>query len=259
MTTTSVSRFRPNIQNLGNATHWIVVVVLIFFLLFLVSTFQLLKQLPNASIHLQQSNLNSHERYELTKILGKQADGNFLQTDLHRYVDTLSNIGWVEQADVRRDWQQGLIVNVTPRKAVAKFGSERLVDADGVVFKPADPSELDAHYWMQLQGDEKDAVAMMQQVQQVSDWYLPLGLKVKEVIVSSRMTWLFRFDNGLRVLVGNDNTSEKLYHLSVMLQNQLHTKLPKMQSIDLRYKNGMAVTWKTTNDTVVNDGKNTNN
>ena len=30
-----------------------------------------------------------------------------------------------------------------------------------------------------------------------------------------------------------------------MLQNQLHSQLPKIQTIDLRYKNGMAITWRT--------------
>ena len=44
------------------------------------------------------------------------------------------------------------------------------------------------------------------------------------------------------MLVDNDNTSEKLYRLSVMLQNQLKPQLHNLQTIDLRYKNGMAIT-----------------
>ena len=71
---------------------------------------------------------------------------------------------------------------------------------------------------------------------------MPLGMKIEEVIVTPRMAWLFRFDNGLRVLVDNDNTSEKLYRLSIMLQNQLKPQLKTLQTVDLRYKNGMAIT-----------------
>ena len=82
----------------------------------------------------------------------------------------------------------------------------------------------------------------MQQIKQVSDWFMPLGMKIEEVIVTPRMAWLFRFDNGLRVLVDNDNTSEKLYRLSIMLQNQLKPQLKTLQTVDLRYKNGMAIT-----------------
>ena len=95
---------------------------------------------------------------------------------------------------------------------------------------------------MQLQGDSQNAIVMMQQIKQVSDWFMPLGIKIEEVIVTPRMAWLFRFDNGLRVLVDNDNTSEKLYRLSIMLQNQLKPQLKTLQTVDLRYKNGMAIT-----------------
>lgn len=243
--TTTVPLFRPFSSHFTKSTYWLAVVALLFLFILLLSVLQGFRQLPKADISLQQQNLNQQEILVLTGILAQKADNNFLQADLQNYIDVISKIAWVEQVDIQRDWKKGLIVHVTPRHAVAKFGSERLVDSNGVVFKPADQKEVDAKHWTQLQGDEKDVLSMMQQVKQVNDWYVPLGLQLKEVIVTSRMTWLFRFDNGLRILVNHDNTSEKLYRLSMMLQHQLNAKLPKMQSIDLRYKNGMAVTWVT--------------
>lgn len=243
MISTTAKLFRPSANQFAKPTYWLAGVALLFLFGLLLLLVQVFRHLPNASFSLQQQNLNQHESYILTNLLDKQANSNFLQADLQTYIDEISKIAWVEQVDIRRDWQKGLIVNVTPRRAVARFGSERLVDANGVVFRPADQSEIDTQTWIQLQGDEKDVLLMMQQVKQVNDWYVPLGLKLKEVIVSSRMTWLFRFDNGLGVLVDHDNTSEKLYRLSVMLHSQLRHKLPKIQTIDLRYKNGMAVTW----------------
>ena len=202
----------------------------------------LFNKLPNATISLQQKGLNLHQTAQLTQVLGTKADKNLLQADLQGYVDKLQSLDWVGQVDVRRDWQQGIVVNVVPRQAVAKFGSEKLVDASGMVFRPADNNDLNNASLMQLQGDSQNAVVMMQQIKQVSDWFMPLGLKVEEVIVTPRMAWLFRFNNGLRVLVDNDNTSEKMYRLSIMLQNQLKPQLKTLQTVDLRYKNGMAIT-----------------
>lgn len=195
-------------------------------------------KLPNAAISLQHKGLNTQQTLQLQQLLGEKADTNLLKADLQSYLAKIETVDWVGQADVRRDWQQGIVVNVVPRQAVAKFGSERLVDANGTVFKPADSNDLNNASLMQLQGDSQNAVVMMQQIKQVSDWFMPLGMKIEEVIVTPRMAWLFRFDNGLRVLVDNDNTSEKLYRLSIMLQNQLKT----LQTVDLRYKNGMAIT-----------------
>ena len=199
-------------------------------------------KLPNAAISLQHKGLNTQQTLQLQQLLGEKADTNLLKADLQSYLAKLETVDWVGQVDVRRDWQQGIVVNVVPRQAVAKFGSERLVDANGTVFKPADSNDLNNASLMQLQGDSQNAVVMMQQIKQVSDWFMPLGMKIEEVIVTPRMAWLFRFDNGLRVLVDNDNTSEKLYRLSIMLQNQLKPQLKTLQTVDLRYKNGMAIT-----------------
>lgn len=244
-TSNTSSLLQRLVQSRNFMTHALMLVVVLLLLSMAAMMVKMASRLPDAPIRIEQAGLNSAEYYELQRQLGSHALGNFLQADLQSYIDKLGKISWVDQVDIRRDWRQGLLVKVVPRQPVAKFGSERLVDANGVVFTPADTSLLNAHYWMQLQGDNQNAVVMMQQVKQISDWFLPLGLKVDEVIVTPRMTWLFRFDNGLRVLVDNDDTSEKLYRLSVMLQNQLHSQLPKIQTIDLRYKNGMAITWRT--------------
>lgn len=216
--------------------------VILLLLILAALAVNLFNKLPNATISLQSKGLNSQQTAQLNQLLGTTADENLVQVDLPAYVTKLQTLDWVGQADIRRDWRQGVVVNVVPRQAVAKFGSERLVDANGIVFKPADSNDLNNPNLMQLQGDSQNAVVMMQQIKQVSDWFMPLGIKVEEVIVTPRMTWLFRFNNGLRVLVDNDNTSEKLYRLSVMLQNQLKPQLNALQTVDLRYKNGMAIT-----------------
>lgn len=236
-----------SLDTLPNRFHQLLPKLLMFgviLLLFILAALavNLFKKLPNATISLQHKGLNSQQAAQLNQLLGSKANNNLLQVDLPAYVAKLQSLDWVGQADVRRDWQQGIVVNVVPRQAVAKFGSERLVDADGTVFKPADGNDLNSPNLMQLQGDSQNAVVMMQQIKQVSDWFMPLGIKVEEVIVTPRMAWLFRFNNGLRVLVDNDNTSEKLYRLSIMLQNQLKPQLKDLQTVDLRYKNGMAIT-----------------
>lgn len=202
------------------------------------------QQLPNAPIVVNPTGLSAIQYHQLADTLGTQADNNVLQADLPSYLAQAQTLDWVAQADIRRDWQQGLQVHVVPRQAVAKFGSEHLVDATGTVFAPADSNDINQPYWVRLQGEREYAAAMLQQAKQVTDWYAPLGLRLQEVIVTPRLSWLLRFDNGLRVLVDNERTTEKLYQLSILLQNQLQPQLAKLQTIDLRYKNGMAVTWR---------------
>ena len=57
------------------------------------------------------------------------------------------------------------------------------------------------------------------------------------------MTWLIRFDNGLRIIVDNENTAQKLLNLSQLIGNQLENRRAEIQSVDLRYKNGFTIAW----------------
>lgn len=210
------------------------------------------QMLPDAIITINQKNLSNQQIIQLQQILGKTAQGNFYQANLQTYQALVEALPWVSQVDIKRDWQKGLVVTVIPRQPVAKFGSEKLIDATGKVFVPADSELLTAQKWMQLQGEPNKSALIMQQTEQVTKWFYPLHMKVEEVILTPRMTWLLRFDNGLRVLVDKDGTSEKLYQLSILLQNQLKNKLNQIETIDLRYKNGMALTWKNTASPTVN-------
>lgn len=106
----------------------------------------------------------------------------------------------------------------------------------GAVFVPADSKDLTQGRFATLQGEITQAPVIMQQMQQVNDWYTPLGMQVEDIILSPRMTWLIRFDNGLRVIVDNENTAQKLLSLSQLLGNQLSERRGEIQSVDLRYK-----------------------
>lgn len=201
-------------------------------------------ELPKANIVVSPEQLTPLQQQKVAQFLGTQADVNLLQANLQTYVDKAKQLDWIDHVSIRRDWQQGLVVKITPRQPIARFGSQKFVDASGAVFTPADSQQLQQSNWMRIQGNPQDTVAMMQQIKQIGDWYLPLGLTIHEVIQTPRMTWFYRFDNGLHILVDRENSSEKLYRLSQLLQHQLRPQLDNIQKVDLRYKNGMAITWR---------------
>lgn len=175
--------------------------------------------------------------------MSQQQVSSFFTSDLQVLRDITMGLSWVDQVSITRDWQSGIVVKALPKQAVANFGTERLVDAKGTVFVPADNRELTQVQFATLQGEMSQAPVIMQQMQQINGWYAPLDMRVEDIILSPRMTWLIRFDNGLRVIVDNENTAQKLLNLSQLLGNQLSTRRDDMQSIDLRYKNGFTIAW----------------
>lgn len=202
-----------------------------------------LRDAPPAVIQVSTQGLSTVQYQKLNQAMSQQTVDSFFTTDLQALRDVAIELDWIDQASVTRDWQRGIVVAALPKQAVANFGTERLVDAKGVVFVPADGEELIQSQFATLQGEIGQAPVIMQQLQQINDWYTSLNMQVEDIILTPRMTWLIRFDSGLRVIVDNEDTAQKLLNLSHLLDNQLSTRLNNIQSIDLRYKNGFAVAW----------------
>ena len=200
---------------------------------------------PPAAIQVSNKGLSTIQYQALQQAMSQQTVSGFFTTDLQALRDVAVRLAWIDQVSVTRDWQQGIIVAALPKQAVANFGTERLIDAKGMVFVPADSNELTQEQFVTLQGEIEQAPVIMQQLQQINDWYTPLDMRVEDIILTPRMTWLIRFDSGLRIIVDNENTAQKLLSFSQLLSNQLSNRRAEIQSVDLRYKNGFAVAWNT--------------
>lgn len=219
------------------------VLVLGLLVLILIMGGKALREAPPAAIHISDQGLSVAQYSALQQVMNQQQVSSFFTSDLQALRDIATGLAWVDQVSISRDWQRGIVVTALAKQAVANFGTERLVDAKGAVFVPADSRDLSQQRFATLQGETAQAPVIMQQMQQVNDWYAPLGMQVEDIILSPRMTWLIRFDSGLRIIVDNENTAQKLLNLSQLLGNQLRERRDEIQSVDLRYKNGFTIAW----------------
>ncbi|MBF2720255.1 cell division protein FtsQ [Psychrobacter sp. NG254] len=242
----TAGRPKSKIQLSPFVKYLFMVLVLGLLVLILVMGGKALRDAPPAEIHVSNKDLSVGQYHALQDVMDQQQVSSFFTSDLQALRDITMGLAWVDQVSISRDWQRGIVVTALPKQAVANFGTERLVDAKGSVFVPVDSQDLTQQRFATLQGEMNQAPVIMQQMQQVNDWYAPLGMQVDDIILSPRMTWLIRFDNGLRVIVDNENTAQKLLNLSQLLGHQLSTRRDEMQSVDLRYKNGFTIAWNVT-------------
>lgn len=199
---------------------------------------------PAEDIVIDDSNLSPAEVQVLASTLSSVGKVQFFSADLEQIHDEVTKLSWVESADVSRDWYRGVMVSVTPRKAIANFGSRQMIDASGQVFVPVDRTQLMNTHLVTLYGDETEAADIMTQMNHINTWFEPLGISVKELSLTPRQTWIIGFNSGLRVIVDGENTEQKLYGLPKTLFWHYKDKLNQIQSVDLRYKNGFVIAWK---------------
>lgn len=218
---------------------WVLLVVFVVGVLFAIE-----HKTPKP-IYIEKNNLTSTQFDVVNKVGQSLGNQQFYNADLTKISQTMSKISWVSHAKVSRDWQRGVVVVITPRTAVANFGSEHLLDVAGVPFVPADKTELNNPDFAKLYGSHTHAKEIMQKMYQLNDWFAPLQLSVVDIVLTSRQTWLIKFDSGLRITVDYDHVDEKLFKLSnILKQGKLPIKLTEIAAIDLRYKNGFSISKK---------------
>lgn len=202
--------------------------------------------MPPTHLLINQQGLSEGQYQQLSEKVFLPSKTSFFAADLQALRDQALSLSWVDEVSVKRDWEKGIIVTVLPKQAVANFGSTHLLDTKGVVFVPAQANELMQKNLVNLYGDPKQSSVIMHKMEQINEWYAPLSLQVQDIILTPRMTWFIRFNNGLSVVVDNEDTTQKLLNLEQVLSHQLKNRLGEMNLIDLRYKNGFAIAWKRT-------------
>ncbi len=244
MMSNKLAQVKQRLVDVQVTTYYVLAVGVVLLLLLLAMAAKALQDAPAAHIEVSPDHLSNAQFHVLKQAMAMPPTGNFFTTDLQELRDLALSQPWVDQVSISRDWQRGIVVSALPKQAVANFGTERLIDAKGSVFVPVESTDLMRTQFATLQGDQSQSRVIMQQMQQINEWFSPLNMKVEDIILTPRMTWLVRFDNGIRVIVDNENTAQKLLSLSQLLNNQLATKLDEIQSVDLRYKNGFTVAWR---------------
>lgn len=202
---------------------------------------QTVKKAPVAQIYVA-GDLTSMQQRQLHDKLSPLITTSFYTTDLETLRDAALGLPWLDRVVITRHWPNGLVARATPRHPVARWGSGRLLSDSGHIFVEA--SYVDRRDLPLLHGPNTHAKELMQQYRQINQWFAPLGMQLRELHLTDRMTWFMQFNNGIRVIVDQDQTLTKLQRLSQLGLTQLKPVWPNVVAVDLRYRTGMALQWK---------------
>ena len=206
------------------------------------------------------------ERSQVLAHVSPAVTENYFTSDLRAIRDRALELSWVDRVVVSRAWPNAIRVRVMPRNAIARWGTGRLLSDSGDVFTEVAPRNY--QNLPLLHGPVSQSKMMMRRYNEINQLFLPAGIRLKELYLTERMTWFMQFDSGLRIIVDQDQTMSKLQRLSHLAHNDLKPVWPNIAAIDLRYRNGLAIQWKsaappkiasgqfvvTINDTGIADG-----
>jgi cell division protein FtsQ len=194
--------------------------------------------LPVQTIEVQ-GELHHHSSQQLSETLAKRLSGGFLTADLTDLKQAAEELPWVGGASIRRVWPDRLQVRVVEHKPVARWKGDRLVTAEGVVFR-AGAGSVPAGLPL-LEGDERRARELVQRYLEWRDRLMLAGQLIDTLGVDARGAWHLALVSKARLELGTDDIEPRLARY-INAAPQLDAA-GRADLIDLRYSNGFAVKW----------------
>jgi cell division protein FtsQ len=192
--------------------------------------------LPVQSVVLDGDFLHT-ERDELQRVIARAIRGGYFTLDVREIQSAVRELPWVAGATVRRVWPDTLVVSVMEHQPYARWGENRLISDEGVVFAPATIEPFTG--LAQLAGDDGQAKEVLRQYRYVSKSVERLA-RVDRMNRNQRGGWTFWLDNGPRIELGNEEVPRRLVRVTHFLE-RLGEQAASVEAIDARYSGGVAV------------------
>lgn len=189
---------------------------------------------------------NHLRQQDVVNLVAANIDGGFVGVNLDRLRSKLQEHPWIAEASVRRQWPDTLLVEIQEEIPIARWGERGFLNRQGEELQIDDNSEL-ADLPV-LRGAYSNSRQMMQYYQQLSGLFSALGMKVV-VLQQDRVGALSAItDSHLQLVLGRDYLVQKVRRLQRVWNAGLDAQQSVIQSIDLRYPNGLTVAWKDKRD-----------
>lgn len=169
----------------------------------------------------------------------------FIHVDTRLIKEKLLREPWIKSATVRRIWPDTLHIKVVEQVAFARWGESLLLNMEGELFKPegqeytADLAILPA-----LWGPKNSEFHVLTQYKSMNERLNAIGLEIKKISYDERRAWRLVLNNGSSLVLGRNDTSNRLGRFVRLYPNVLKTEIEKIHEIDMRYSNGLAVKWR---------------
>ncbi len=214
----------------------------IFFATVVFDQFKIAQYFPIKEVKIAGMQHVNHD--EVQRMLMPLVNKGFFSVSVEHIRESLAQFPWVSDASVRRVWPNQIIIQVAEKVPLARWNDEKLLSTSGQLFSPArDTYPVDLP---QFVGPEGAQLSMMENYAQVSKVIAPLHFKMTRFELSPAHVWSLTFNNGIKVNIGHKDILTRVSDFVKVYPKIIGTRANEVNSVDLRYSNGLAVRWKTT-------------
>jgi cell division protein FtsQ len=175
-------------------------------------------------------------------VLAPHLVSGYYRADMQAIHQAIKVLPLVDKVDVKRVWPDAVYIKITEQKPVVRWGSNGLLNKQGDLLVP---DNIDDFKNLPLitgpEGQERKLLEIMKGV------YIALqdkSLQLAEFHVNERRSWRIKLANGLEMQLGRKAPLENMQRFLKTMDLLGEDQLAMIASVDTRYPNGYAITWK---------------
>jgi len=176
---------------------------------------------------------------EMRKLLADSMGTGFFSFDVSGVQQKLEAHPWVARASVKRVWPDSISLRLEEEIAIALWGETAVLNSRGEIFTPSGLERLNT--LPRLSGVAGSQGEVMQKYQKINELLFPSGLRLTALRQSERGSWSLTINRQFEVTVGRERVMERLQRFVALYSTDAAFKNATIESIDLRYDNGLAV------------------
>ena len=174
---------------------------------------------------------------QLDAVMARAAGGNFFAAPIDELRAALEREPWVRKAAVRRVWPDRLEVAIEEHVALARWGTDALINTHGERFAGTVEGTLPSFI-----GPAGTEAEMTLRYARFSRLLAPLGSAIERLALSPRHAWQLTLANGMQLALGRDaELAEQRLERFVAANAGTPRAARARDVVDLRYPNGFTL------------------
>ena len=182
---------------------------------------------------------------ESQKIIIPYVETSFFAVNLWELKNRLMQSPWIADVSIAKVWPHTINIKITEQKPDAIWNNDNLLNGKGEVFSPAKasfPKGLPNFY-----GPIGQQEIVLKAYRQMQAQLLPLKLHIAAIELTERQAWRLQLDNGMYIILGRTDVIKHLQKMVTIYPKIIGSHGDLVNYLDLRYSNGLAVSWKAQN------------
>ncbi|MBX2808913.1 MAG: FtsQ-type POTRA domain-containing protein [Cellvibrionaceae bacterium] len=184
------------------------------------------------------------DRRQLSAVTKTAIERGFIKESLPDLRRQLEQLPWIDSVSLRRQWPDKLIVTVVEQQPIARWGAGGFVNYRGELIDVSAAELKKLAHLSTLSGRDSEAFDIMQQYRTMAQLIKNYDVSIVSLEKNTLGLWQFTLDNDWHIIVGRDGLIAKLKLMTALLSKNILTLNDAIDTIDMRYVNGLAVKWR---------------